>query len=191
MVLLLVGNDDDGEIAVVSFPQVMVARKLEPARVKGPARGEPRIAGHAHLARRDDDPSVAEKLNLHCVFPSCGSPSINGSRNSFKALVFATVRWLLYNAGPMVKVKICGNANLDDAMAAVQAGADAVGFVFYAKSPRAVDPKTAAEIISRLPPFVAPVGVFVNEELTVVRRIMQLGQGDVAFLHDPAGDGQL
>ena len=42
-----------------------------------------------------------------------------------------------------VKVKICGNTNLDDAMAAVQAGADAVGFVFYAKSPRAVDSKTA------------------------------------------------
>src|SRR2546425_11715224 len=73
----------------------------------------------------------------------------------------------------MVKVKICGNTNLYDAMAAVQAGADAVGFVFYAKSPRAVDPKTAAEIIPRLPPFVAPVGVFVNEELTVVRRIME------------------
>src|SRR5437879_6451132 len=148
----------------------MVAWELEPARMKGPARGEPRIAGHEHLAGRDDDPGVAEKLKLHCVFPSWRSPSINGSRNSFKALVFATVRGGLYNAGPMVKVKICGNTNLDDAMAAVQAGADAVGFVFYAKSPRAVDPKTAAEIISRLPPFVAPVGVFVNEELRIVDR---------------------
>lgn len=83
----------------------------------------------------------------------------------------------------MVKVKICGNTNLDDAMAAVQAGADAVGFVFYAKSPRAVDPKTAAEIISRLPPFVAPVGVFVNEELTVVRRIMEVCNIPLAQLH--------
>src|SRR6266516_6478686 len=51
-------------------------------------------------------------------------------------------------SAPMVKVKICGNTNLDDTMAAVQAGADAVGFVFYAKSPRAVDPKAAAEIRS-------------------------------------------
>src|SRR5260370_39685258 len=147
----------------------MVARKLEPARVKGPARGEPRIARHAHLAGRDDEPGVAEELNLHCVFPSCRSPSINGSRNSFKALVFATVRGVLYNAGPMVKVKICGNTNLDDAMAAVQAGADAVGFVFYAKSPRAVGQKTAAEVISRLPPVVAPGGAFVNEDPRMVR----------------------
>ena len=48
MVLVLMGDDDGGEIAVVSFPQVMVARELEPARVKGPARGKPRIAGDAH-----------------------------------------------------------------------------------------------------------------------------------------------
>ncbi len=73
----------------------------------------------------------------------------------------------------MVKVKICGNTTLDDTMAAVEAGADAVGFVFYAKSPRAVDPKAAAAIIARLPPFVTPVGVFVNEDLSVVRRVMR------------------
>ncbi len=83
----------------------------------------------------------------------------------------------------MVKVKICGNTNLDDAMAAVQAGADAVGFVFYAQSPRAVDPKTAAEIISRLPPFVVPVGVFVNEEPSGVRRIMKECKIPLAQLH--------
>ncbi|HLG43913.1 MAG TPA: N-(5'-phosphoribosyl)anthranilate isomerase, partial [Nitrospirales bacterium] len=46
----------------------------------------------------------------------------------------------------MVKVKICGNTTLDDTMAAVEAGADAVGFVFYAKSPRAVEPQAAAAI---------------------------------------------
>src|SRR5438132_10884264 len=83
----------------------------------------------------------------------------------------------------MVKVKICGNTNLDDAMAAVQAGADAVGFVFYAKSPRAVDPKTAAELISRLPPFVAPVGGFVNEELRIVSRLMEERNIPLAQLH--------
>jgi phosphoribosylanthranilate isomerase len=83
----------------------------------------------------------------------------------------------------MVKVKICGNTNLDDTMAAVQAGADAVGFVFYKKSPRAVEPKTAAEIISRLPPFVVPVGVFVNEEPGTVRRIMEECNIPLAQLH--------
>jgi phosphoribosylanthranilate isomerase len=83
----------------------------------------------------------------------------------------------------MVKVKICGNTNLDDTMAAVQAGADAVGFVFYKKSPRAVEPKTAAEIISRLPPFVVPVGVFVNEELGTVRRILEDCNIPLAQLH--------
>ena len=83
----------------------------------------------------------------------------------------------------MVKVKICGNTNLNDAMAAVQAGADALGFVFYAKSPRAVDPKAAAEIISRLPPFVVPVGVFVNEEIGTVRRIMKDCHIPLAQLH--------
>ena len=77
-----------------------------------------------------------------------------------------------YNPRIMVKVKICGNTNLDDTMAAVQAGADAVGFVLYAKSPRAISPKTAADIIARLPPFVTPVGVFVDEDLQVVREMM-------------------
>ena len=70
MILLLVGQDNGGEIAVVSFPQVMVARKLKPARVKGPALGEPRVASHAHLAGRDDEPGVAEELNLHCLSAS-------------------------------------------------------------------------------------------------------------------------
>jgi phosphoribosylanthranilate isomerase len=83
----------------------------------------------------------------------------------------------------MVKVKICGNTTLDDTIAAVQAGADAVGFVFYPKSPRAVEPKAAAAIIERLPPFVTPVGVFVNEDLAVVRRIMEQCRIPLAQLH--------
>ncbi len=72
----------------------------------------------------------------------------------------------------MVRVKICGNTNLKDTMAAVEAGADAVGFVFYAKSPRAVFPKGVAAIVSHLPPFVDCVGVFVNENPEIVRQIM-------------------
>jgi phosphoribosylanthranilate isomerase len=61
-----------------------------------------------------------------------------------------------------VKVKICGITNLDDALAAVEAGTDALGFMFCESSPRNVSLTTAADIIRRLPPFIARVGVFVN-----------------------------
>ncbi|MCU7375539.1 phosphoribosylanthranilate isomerase [Paucibacter sp. O1-1] len=60
------------------------------------------------------------------------------------------------------RIKICGLTREADVDAAVQAGADAIGFVFYAKSPRYVTPARAAELARRLPPFVTPVGLFVN-----------------------------
>jgi phosphoribosylanthranilate isomerase len=63
----------------------------------------------------------------------------------------------------MTWVKICGMTNLDDALVAVDAGADAVGFVFYEKSPRCVSVETAREIVKGLPGQLDKIGVFVNE----------------------------
>jgi len=82
-----------------------------------------------------------------------------------------------------VKIKICGITNAEDAAAAVTAGADALGFVFYRKSPRCIEPAVAKQIIATLPPLVTPVGVFVNEDVTVARGIMDDCGLAIAQLH--------
>jgi phosphoribosylanthranilate isomerase len=81
------------------------------------------------------------------------------------------------------RVKICGITNVEDAIQAVEAGADALGFVFYEKSPRCVTPSQVQKIIAELPPFVTTVGLFVNEEIPQVRRIMTGARLDVVQLH--------
>ncbi|MCP9454957.1 MAG: phosphoribosylanthranilate isomerase [Nitrospira sp.] len=72
----------------------------------------------------------------------------------------------------MVKVKICGITNHEDAQVAVEAGADALGFVLYRQSPRYVRPDMVRAIVASLPPFVVSIGVFVNEHADVVRQLM-------------------
>ena len=68
------------------------------------------------------------------------------------------------------KVKICGITNTEDATKAVQLGADMLGFNFYTKSPRFIEPNQAGKIIQQLPAFVDMVGVFVNEETDFIRK---------------------
>jgi len=71
----------------------------------------------------------------------------------------------------MTRVKICGITSAEDALAAVEAGADALGFVFVPGTPRLVHPETAERIVAGLPPFVTAVGVFVDQPLEEVLRI--------------------
>jgi len=70
-----------------------------------------------------------------------------------------------------VKIKICGMTSMEDTLLAVNGGADAVGFIFYKKSPRCISAKTVKSIIATLPPFVETVGVFVNESADKINRI--------------------
>jgi len=72
----------------------------------------------------------------------------------------------------MTWVKICGTTNLEDARAATDAGADALGFVFYEKSPRYIDPAAVNKIVAKLPPGIEKVGVFVEQPLDRVREIV-------------------
>ena len=74
----------------------------------------------------------------------------------------------------MTWVKICGMTNLEDALVAVEAGADAVGFVFYEKSPRCVTVEVAREIVGKLPSEVEKVGVFAGDSLA---KVVEIGTG--------------
>ena len=82
----------------------------------------------------------------------------------------------------MVKVKICGITNTDDAVMAVDMGADALGFIF-AESPWQVSPETARHIIQIIPPFVKTVGVFVDEDWVIIKDIMDFCRLDMVQLH--------
>lgn len=78
---------------------------------------------------------------------------------------------------------MCGITSLADALLAVDNGADALGFVFFRKSPRNVTPEAVVEIVKGLPPFVSKVGVFVDSPLEMVVQIMSFCKLDLAQLH--------
>ena len=82
-----------------------------------------------------------------------------------------------------VKVKVCGMTNLKDTLVAVEEGADAVGFIFYKKSPRSVTMKLVREIVIELPPFVDTVGVFVDETAEQINKIADYCNLDIVQLH--------
>jgi len=87
-----------------------------------------------------------------------------------------------------LRVKICGITNLDDALAAIKAGADALGFVFYRKSPRFISFDKAREICQNLPPFVERVGLFVNCEASFVNEVCQKSLISLAQIHFEADE---
>ncbi|WP_045884307.1 phosphoribosylanthranilate isomerase [Pseudomonas chlororaphis] len=84
---------------------------------------------------------------------------------------------------PAVRSKICGITRIEDALAAVEAGADAIGLVFYARSPRAVNVQQARAIIAALPPFVTTVGLFVNASRCELGEILDAVPLDLLQFH--------
>lgn len=82
-----------------------------------------------------------------------------------------------------MRVKICGITNYEDALFCASEGADALGFVFYEKSPRYIEPKKAKEIISLLPPFISKVALFVNETPEFIDEVCEFIGADYAQIH--------
>jgi len=83
----------------------------------------------------------------------------------------------------MIRIKICGITNLEDARIASDLGADALGFVFYEKSPRHVSRDLARKIVASLPPFTTPVGLFVNESPINIRETVEYCNLQAIQLH--------
>ncbi len=83
-----------------------------------------------------------------------------------------------------MRVKICGITNLEDALDAIQAGASALGFVFYEKSPRYIEPFEARKIVDKLPPFIQTVGLFVNESSSYINQVCTNAKMQIAQIID-------
>jgi len=88
------------------------------------------------------------------------------------------------------RIKICGITRQQDAVEAVRAGADAIGMVFYAPSPRAVSLQQAAELVHVLPPFVSVVGLFVNAHQSEIERVLAATRVDLLQFHGDESPGE-
>jgi indole-3-glycerol phosphate synthase/phosphoribosylanthranilate isomerase len=115
-----------------------------------------------HLMLADDPGAALEQLLEGCAVPRSSTAPRGSGR---------------------VAVKICGITNAEDARTAVDAGADAVGFVFWPKSPRSVDTATARAIAATLPPFVLRVGVFVDATPDEMKRVADAVGLDIVQMH--------
>ncbi|SFV57927.1 Phosphoribosylanthranilate isomerase [hydrothermal vent metagenome] len=82
-----------------------------------------------------------------------------------------------------MRCKICGITSYEDAMVAINAGANALGFVFYEKSPRYITPMEAKDIIKKLPPFVEKVALFVNVDAAFINEICHTTGATLAQIH--------
>jgi indole-3-glycerol phosphate synthase/phosphoribosylanthranilate isomerase len=114
-----------------------------------------------HLMVADDPGAALEELVAGCAIPRSSPPRGPGR----------------------VAIKICGITSREDAAVAVAAGADAIGFVFWPRSPRAVDPATARAIAATLPPFILRIGVFVDASPEEMRRVADEVGLDMVQLH--------
>lgn len=87
------------------------------------------------------------------------------------------------NVSARVRVKICGITRIRDAVTACELGADAIGLVFYAGSPRAIDISTAKSVLDELPPFISTVGLFVDAQADEVQRVLDTVALDLLQFH--------
>ena len=105
------------------------------------------------------------------------------ARSEEAGIGFPQTSLLAPQSSVVTRVKICGITRVEDALAAAHSGADAIGLVFYERSPRHVSITQAAQLAAALPPFVSVVGLFVNPETAFVREVLASVPLDMLQFH--------